>query len=51
MRVVVMSGHPPDLVTLPRFEKPIEFLAKPFTPRELRQRMYAVLADVTAQPE
>ena len=51
MRVVVMSGHPPNLVSMPKLERPVEFLAKPFTPRELRQRMYAVLADVTSQPE
>jgi two-component system, cell cycle sensor histidine kinase and response regulator CckA len=51
MRVVVMSGHPPDALGLPRLQRPIEFLAKPFTPRELRQRMYAVLADATAPPE
>jgi PAS domain S-box-containing protein len=46
MRVVVMSGHPRNLVSLPKLPKPIEFLAKPFTPHELRQRLNAVLADV-----
>jgi CheY-like chemotaxis protein len=51
MRVVVMSGHPPNLVSLPKLQRPVEFLAKPFTPRELRQRMYAVLADVIEHPE
>jgi PAS domain S-box-containing protein len=51
MRVVVMSGHPPNLVSLPNLQRPVEFLAKPFTPRELRQRMYAVLADVIEHPE
>jgi PAS domain S-box-containing protein len=51
MRVVVMSGHPPNLVSMPKLERPVEFLAKPFTPRELRQRMYAVLADGTNQPD
>jgi FixJ family two-component response regulator len=51
MRVVVMSGHPPNLVSLPNLQRPVEFLAKPFTPRELRQRMYAVLADVIEHTE
>jgi CheY-like chemotaxis protein len=51
MRVVVMSGHPPHLVSLPKLQRPVEFLAKPFTPRELRQRIHAVLADVIDQPE
>jgi two-component system cell cycle sensor histidine kinase/response regulator CckA len=51
MRVVIMSGHPPNMVSLPKLRKPIEFLAKPFTPHELRQRMYAVLGDVTDQPK
>jgi len=51
MRVIVMSGHPPSLVKLPKLHKPVEFLAKPFTPHELRQRLYAVLADVTNQPK
>jgi len=50
MRVVVMSGHPRNLVSLPTLHMPIEFLAKPFTPHELRQRLNAVLADVTDQP-
>jgi CheY-like chemotaxis protein len=50
MRVVVMSGHPRHLVSLPNLHMPVEFLAKPFTPHELRQRLNAVLADVTDQP-
>ena len=50
MRVVVMSGHPRHLVSLPNLQAPVEFLAKPFTPHELRQRLNAVLADVTDQP-
>jgi CheY-like chemotaxis protein len=51
IRVVVMSGHLPSEVALPKLRRPAEFLAKPFTPHELRQRMYAVLADVTEQPK
>jgi PAS domain S-box-containing protein len=51
LRVVVMSGHPPNFVALPKLQRPVEFLAKPFTPHELRQRMYAVLADVNDQPK
>lgn len=51
MRVIVMSGHPPNLVSLPKLQRPVEFLGKPFTPRDLRQRMHAVLADVTDQPK
>ena len=51
MRVVVMSGHPPNMVALPTLQRPVEFLAKPFTPHELRRRMYAVLGDVTDQPK
>src|SRR4029077_16715834 len=50
MRVIVMSGHPRHLVSLPKLHIPVEFLAKPFTPHELRQRLHAVLADVTDQP-
>jgi PAS domain S-box-containing protein len=46
MRVIVMSGHPPNLVSLPKLQRPVEFLGKPFTPRDLRERMHAVLADV-----
>jgi len=49
MRVIVMSGHPPSLVSLPKLQRPVEFLGKPFTPRDLRERMHAVLADVTDQ--
>jgi PAS domain S-box-containing protein len=49
MRVIVMSGHRPNLVSLPKLQRPVEFLGKPFTPRDLRQRMHAVLADVTDQ--
>jgi CheY-like chemotaxis protein len=49
MRVIVMSGHPPNLVSLPKLQRPVEFLGKPFTPRDLRERMHAVLADVTDQ--
>jgi PAS domain S-box-containing protein len=49
MRVIVMSGHPPNLVTLPKLQRPVEFLGKPFTPRDLRERMHAVLVDVTDQ--
>jgi PAS domain S-box-containing protein len=51
MRVVVMSGHPPNTVAMPLLHSRVEFLAKPFTPQELRQRMYAVLGDVTDQPK
>ena len=51
MRVIVMSGHPPNMVSLPKLKHPPEFLAKPFTPNELRQRMQAVLADATDQPQ
>ena len=50
MRVIVMSGHSPNMVALPRLKYPVEFLGKPFTPNELRQRMHAVLADATDQP-
>ena len=49
MRLVVMSGHPPTEMALPHLRRPAAFLAKPFTPSELRQQMYAVLADVTDQ--
>lgn len=49
MRVIVMSGHPPNLVSLPKLPRPVEFLGKPFTPRDLRERMHVVLADVTDQ--
>ena len=49
MRLVVMSGHPPTEMALPNLRRPAAFLAKPFTPSELRQQMYAVLADVTDQ--
>jgi CheY-like chemotaxis protein len=47
--VVVMSGHPQSLIALPQLRRPAEFLSKPFTPNELRQRLYAVLSSTTDQ--
>jgi two-component system, cell cycle sensor histidine kinase and response regulator CckA len=47
--VVVMSGHPQQLIALPQLRRPAEFLPKPFTPNELRQRLYAVLSNDTDQ--
>ena len=42
--VVVMSGLPQKLITFPQLRRPAEFLPKPFTPNQLRQRLYAVLS-------
>jgi two-component system cell cycle sensor histidine kinase/response regulator CckA len=43
LRVVIMSGQNENAITLPHLRRPAEFLRKPFTPKELRQKIHTVL--------
>ena len=45
LRVVIMSGQNENAITLPHLRRPAEFLRKPFTPKELRQKIHTVLDD------
>jgi two-component system cell cycle sensor histidine kinase/response regulator CckA len=44
MHVVIMSGYTPAALSVSGLTQPIAFLPKPFTPRELRQKVNEVLA-------
>jgi PAS domain S-box-containing protein len=44
MHIVIMSGYTPGALTVSGVTQPIAFLPKPFTPRELREKINEVLA-------
>jgi PAS domain S-box-containing protein len=48
IRVMVMSGYTEVDITVASVKQPVELLAKPFTPRELRQRIRGVFAATAA---
>jgi len=44
MHIVIMSGYTAESLSVSGVSQPIAFLPKPFTPRELREKIGEVLA-------
>ena len=49
MQIVIMSGYTPEALGVEGVSQPVAFLPKPFTPRELRDKIAEVLLRKTAR--